>query len=65
MSKLVAMGYITEGVILALTSFFSVPKGTDDICMVFDATVSVINNSVCDPNFMLSSMVILLMVVGP
>ena len=44
MSKLVARGYIMEGVILALTSLFYVPKGTDDIRMVFDATVSGLNS---------------------
>ena len=41
MRKLVARGYITEGVILELTLLFYVPKEKDDICMVFDATVSV------------------------
>ena len=43
-SKLVARGYISEGVILALTSLFYVPKGKYDIRMVFDATVSGLNN---------------------
>ena len=53
MRKLVARVYITEGVILVLTSFFSIPKGTDDIRIVFDATVSVLNDSIWDPNFVL------------
>ena len=52
-------------VILALTSFFSVPKGTYDIRMVFDATLSGLNNYLWDPNFMLPSMGSLLMIVGP
>ena len=64
-SKLVSRGYIMEGVILALTSFFAVPKGIDDIHMVFDATVSGLNNSLCDPNFTLPSMGSFLMMVGP
>ena len=64
MSKLVTRVYITEGVILALTSFFSVPKGTDDICMAFDETVSGLNNSIWAPKFMLPSMGSLLIMVG-
>ena len=57
--------YITEGVILALTSLFSVLKGTNDIRMVFDATISGINNSLWDPNFMLPSMGSFPVMVGP
>ena len=49
MSKLVARGYITEGVILTLTPFSFVTKGTDDIHMVFDATVSGLNDYLRDP----------------
>ena len=64
MRKLVSRGYITEGFIIALTSFFSVPMGTDDIRMVFDATVSRLKNSLWAPNFMLPSMGSLLMMVG-
>ena len=64
-SKLVARSYITEGVILANTSFFSVPNGTDNICMVFDATASRLNGSLWAPNFMLSSIGSLLMMVVP
>ena len=40
------------------------PKGTDDIHMVFDANLSRLNNSLWDPNFLLPSMVSLLVVVG-
>ena len=65
MSKLVARGYITELVILALTSLFSVPKVTYDIRMVFDETVSGLNDYLWGPNFMLRSLVSLLMMVGP
>ena len=39
MSKMVARGYITEGVIIALASFLYVPKGTENIHMVFDVTI--------------------------
>ena len=44
MSKTFSRGYIMEGMTLALTSFFSVPKGTGDICMVFYTTLSILNN---------------------
>ena len=63
--QIVARGYITEVVILTLTYLFSVPKETDDIPMVFDATASGLNDSLWSPNFMLPSMVIALMMVGP
>ena len=53
-----------EEMILSLTSFFYMPKVKDDILMVFDATISGLNDSLWDPNFMLLSMVILLIMVG-
>ena len=65
MRKLVSRGYITEGLILILTSFFAVPKVKYDIHMVFDATVSGINNYICAPNFTFPSMGSLFMMVGP
>ena len=65
MSKLFAVGYITEVVILTMTSFFSVPKGTYDIRMVFYATVSGMKDSPWDPNFTLLSMVSLLIMMVP
>ena len=65
MRKLVVGCYITEEVILTLTSFVSVPKVRDDICMLFDATVSVPNDYLWNPNFMLTSMGSFLMMVGP
>ena len=65
MGKFVSMGYITEVVILALTSFFSMPKVTEDIRMVFYATVSILNYSLWDPNLVFPSMGSLLILVGP
>ena len=65
MSKLVARGYITEVVTLTLKSFFSVPKGTYDIRVVFDATVSGLNDYIWAPKFMLPPMGSLLMMVSP
>ena len=65
MRKLVARGYITEGVILTQISFFSVPKGTDDIRILFYVTVSGLKDSLWDTNFMLPSMGSFIMMVGP
>ena len=65
MIKFVARGFITEVIILALISFFSVPKVTEDIHMVFDATLSGLNNSLWDTKFMLPSMGGFIMMVAP
>ena len=53
MSKMVSMVYIMELVILALTSFFSVSKGTEYICMVFDATARRLKDSLWNSKCML------------
>ena len=65
MNKLVARRCIMEGVIFALTPFFSVPKGTEDIHMVFNATISGLNNYLWYPKFMLPSTGTFLMTVDP
>ena len=51
--------------LLYLTSLLSVTKVTEDIRMVFDGTVSVINNYLRAPNFILPSMGIFIMMVVP
>mmetsp|Transcript_17572 Transcript_17572/g.49639 ORF Transcript_17572/g.49639 Transcript_17572/m.49639 type:complete len:1287 (+) Transcript_17572:10428-14288(+) len=45
--------YITPGPVNSLTSFFSVPKGEDDVRMVYDATASGLNDSIWVPSFSL------------
>ena len=60
MSKCFARGYITEIMIFLIMSFFFVPKGTEDILLVFNATVSILKDSLWDPKCMLLSMDILL-----
>ena len=45
-------------------SFFSVTKGTDDIRMVFDVTMSGFNDYLWAPNFMLPSIGSFIMMVG-
>ena len=50
-SKLVLKGCLLVGVILALKSFFSVPKIVNNYHMLFDATLSILNESVWYTNF--------------
>jgi hypothetical protein len=38
--------YIAPGFVASLTSFFVVPKGSDDIRMVYDVSVSGLNDSI-------------------
>ena len=57
-------GYIPEGVILTLAFLFYVPKGSYDICLVFDATTSRLNCYLWDPNFIFTLMGSFLMMVG-
>lgn len=45
--------YITAGNVVSLTSFFAVPKGEDDIRLVYNATSSGLNETVWAPWFSL------------
>ena len=45
--------YIQEGDVDSLISFFAVPKGKDDIRMVYDATKCGLNEVIWSPNFFL------------
>lgn len=45
--------YITEGFVHSLTFFFSVPKGDNDIRMVYDGTKSGLNEAMWVPRFAL------------
>ncbi|KAG7368169.1 hypothetical protein IV203_030912 [Nitzschia inconspicua] len=47
--------YISPGHVLSLTSFFAVPKGEDDIRMVYDGTASGLNDSMWLPKFRMST----------
>jgi hypothetical protein len=44
-------GYISLGRVASLTGFFAVPKEESDICMVYDATKSGLNDSLWAPLF--------------
>jgi hypothetical protein len=43
--------YVEPGEVVSLTSFFAVPKGTEDIRMVYDGTKSGLNNNIWVPRF--------------
>lgn len=49
----ISEGYISEGYVASRTNCFSVPKGEDDIQMVYDASKSILNAALLAPNFML------------
>ena len=53
LNKVRRLGYIGPGEVKSLTSFFAVPKGADDIRMVYDGTVSGLNDSMWVPRFLL------------
>mmetsp|Transcript_15422 Transcript_15422/g.21971 ORF Transcript_15422/g.21971 Transcript_15422/m.21971 type:complete len:400 (+) Transcript_15422:439-1638(+) len=59
----IAKGYLELGLILSLTSFFAVPKGLDDIRMVYDGTKSGLNDAMFAPWFPLPTVEQLLRVV--
>ena len=46
-------GYLEEGFVRSNVHYFSVPKGEDDIRVVFDGTSSGLNNALWAPNFYL------------
>ena len=48
-------GYIAKGEVISVTSLFDVPKGNDDIRLVYDATKSGLNEAVWAPWFSLQT----------
>lgn len=59
----IGKGYLEIGPILSLTSYFAVPKGLDDIRMVYDGTKSGLNDAMFAPWFPLPTVEQLLRVV--
>jgi len=53
LNKVRGRGYIQKMEVRSLTNYFAVPKGQDDIRMVFDATQSGLNAALWAPNFQL------------
>jgi hypothetical protein len=48
--------YIADGYVVSLTSFSDVPKGDDDIRMVYDGLVGGLNDALWVPPFALSTL---------
>jgi hypothetical protein len=46
LDKLREQGYVTKGEVHSLTSFFAVPKGTEDVRMVYDGTKPGLNDAI-------------------
>ena len=46
LQKVQGQRYITKGRVELLMSFFSIPKGKDNICMVYNGTMSGLNNAI-------------------
>ncbi len=57
--------YISPGFVQSLTDFFSVPKGDDDIRMVYNGTSSGLNDVLWVPSFPLPTVDSLLRAVHP
>jgi len=55
LQNVVDKGYIANGQVESLTGYFSVPKGTSDIRIVYDATKSGLNAAIWVPSFALPS----------
>jgi hypothetical protein len=53
LKKVRARRYIAPGFVISLTAFFAVPKGDDDIRMVYDASVLGLNGAMRVPQFTL------------
>ena len=51
LQKVQRRGYVSSGHVSSLTNYFCVPKGSDDIRMVYDATKCGLNDAVWAPNF--------------
>ena len=65
LSNVAEKGYIQPGQVLSLTRFFAVPKGDADIRMVYDASVSGLNDSLWVPSFVLPGVDSLTDSMGP
>ena len=59
--KVLAKGYIGEGAVVSMINCFAVPKGDDDIRLVYDGTKCGLNECLWAPNFFLPSVDSMLM----
>ena len=51
LSAVISKGYLVQGEVKSLTSFFAVPKGEGDVRIVYDGTKSGLNNQLWAPWF--------------
>jgi hypothetical protein len=51
LGKVLQQGYISYGLVVSLTSYFAIPKGELDICLVYDGTLSGLNDALWAPSF--------------
>ena len=58
-------GYLRKGRVKSLINYFAVPKGTNDVRMVYDGTACGFNDAVWVPNFGLPTINTLLRGTGP
>jgi hypothetical protein len=65
LDKVRRLGYIALGLVKSLTSYFAVPKGDNDIRMVYDGTKSGLNSSMWAPWFALPTIGAHLRFIGP
>lgn len=65
LDKVRRLGYIAPGTVKSLTSYISVPKGNNNIRMVYDGTKSGLNGSMWAPWFALPTVERHLRFVGP
>jgi hypothetical protein len=65
LEKIVRRGYVQKGTVRSLISFFTVPKGDSDVCVVFDETRSGLNNAIWVPSFHLPTINSLLSSLEP
>jgi len=65
LENVMAKGYITQGSVSSLTSFFTVPKVKEDIRLVYDASRSGLNKVLWAPSFPLPSVDTLTDMVEP
>jgi len=64
-NKVIARGYVEKGFVKSLINYFSVPKGLDDIRVVYDGTKSGLTDSTWSPNFFMPSISSLLLYSSP
>lgn len=65
LENVLAKGYISQGTVISLTSYFAVPKGNEDVWLVYDASRSGLNKVLWAPSFPLPTVDTLTDMVEP